>query len=625
MSSIDDAIKAAIQAELQEVSDKLSQQDERFNELKQAYEELSGHVEERGRETQQLREDVDRQKSDAEALDERVKADLDGAITEIKEKLNRHESDEEGQGGLTQLRAKVEGFSEELTKVLGKMEEHGRTVASSKTRTDSFEETLREITRKCDETVSSAEKNQVTLQQVEEITMGVRERQQVVEDSVVKKYDTLWQDVLHAMEELKVTQEQLMKEDLKRRQQDTRREGQSHIKYVTQMVASVHEERRKLAITKDLMTVWQQHTWTSVRRRTGMQWLCNSLASVAKRRQHQSLQRWVRQTSVETLVKQLREEYAAQIPDVQQAIQDSGLPDRCDSLTGIVDSLRKDLDDLAETVKEHSSTLGENSEWAKQTSAVIDDLTQQLDEVKTAAENVLTTCQAQVAEVAGRMDDAEKRVVDLTEAQKAFALAKDVQSIMRDILLIWNSIKQLDVAKADKKDMDSFALETSRREKQSSRRFDDLHSAVTEQLREETLRVHEKCSQLDVKVDESSKQFHHWEQMWEKLAAYVEELVVQVGDLQGTCAQSGGRSKLPSGRTRHRPASATFPREGSERTSETGLVYVNSETVIRRRDVNPDGSPTPSGPADSGLGRPATTMSRPRLRMFMDTNRPMQA
>ncbi|CAE7238274.1 TBP2 [Symbiodinium natans] len=620
MSSVDDAIKAAIQSELQAVvTEKLSQQDERFNELKQAFEELSGRVEERGRETQQLREDVDRQKSDAEALDARVKSDLEAAIKEVKDRLDRHESDEEGLGGLTQLRSKVDGFAEELTKVLAKMEEHGRTVASSKTRTDSCEEALRDVARKCEDAASTVEKNQVTLQQVEEISMGVRERQQVVEDSVVKKYDSLWKDVLKAMEELKVNQEQLMMEDMKRRQQDARREGRSHVKYVTQLVATVHDERRKLALTKDLLTVWQQHTWTSVRRRTGIQWLCNSLASVAKRRQHQFLNRWVRHASIETLVRQLREEYAALIPDVQKAIKDSGLPDRCNSLEQIVEILRKDLNALSETVKEHSTSLEGNASWVEKTGIIIIKLTQRLDEVETKAADVLASSGGRLDEVEARVESCEKQVGDLSEAQKALALAKDVQSIMRDVLLIWNSIKHLDAAKADKKDMDTVALETSKRDRQSTRRIEDMQSQITDQLREETLRVQEKCAQLDVKVDESTRQFLHWEQMWERLAAYVEELVKQVGDMQDGRSNCPG-CRPPSGR-RPRPASATFPRESSERNlheSENGLMYVNSEARIRAPDVNPDAPP----PIDTKTGR-SPVLSRPRLRMFMDSTRPV--
>lgn len=612
MSSIDDVIKAAIQNELQDVSEQLKKQDERFDELKQAFEEVSGHVAERGRETEKLREDVDRQKTDLEALDARTKSDLEASIKEVKDRLDRHENDTEGLAGLVQLRTKVDGFAEELTKILAKMEDHGKTVASSKSRTDKCEETLRDIERKCDDAASTVKTNQDTLQNVEQTCVDVRERQQVVEDQVVKKYDSLWQDVLKEMEKLKVNQEQLMMEDIQRRQLDSRREGRSHVKYVTQLVAAVHDERRKLAIAKDLMTVWQQHTWTSLRRRTGIQWLCASLAGVGKKRQHQFLSRWKRHTSIWTLVKQLREEYIKLIPDVQKEIEASGLPARVRFLEEFVQTLRTELDSLMETVKEHSTALAVNAEWVEKTRVIILDLTQRLDEVDAKVADVLVSCGKRMDEVEARLAVCEKSVDDLSEAQKALALAKDVQSIMRDVLLIWNSIKQLDAAKADKKDMDSFALETSKRDRQSLRRTEDLQSSVTVQLREETLRIQEKCAQLDVKVDESSKQFLHWEQMWERLAAYVEELVKQVGDMQWGRTNCGG-CRPPSGRVRLRPASATFPRDGSE--SENGLVYVNSETRIRATDVHPDTPP----PIERG---PGPGMSRTRQRMFMDPSRP---
>lgn len=535
---------------------------------------------------QQLREDVDRQKSETEALDERVKADLEEMCKPLKETLDRHENDEEGEGGLSQLRAKVNGFAEEMLKMQATMEENGRVVGNSKSRTDTFEDTLRDLSRKCNECVDTVDKSQERLKKIEETSSQVKERQQVVEDSVAKKYEALWQDVLHAMEDLKVSQEEALRLDLQTRSAESRREGQFHIKYVTQLVASVHDERRKLAICKDLMTVWQQHTWAVARRKTGLHWLCSTLNGLAQRRQRKMLDRWVRHASLEDLTRRLREEYETRLQGVQQQIEDSPLHSRCDEFGEAIQALRQQKANHADALQGLQSLLQEHSDRVAEVQSAVGENSKNLEEAIQLVETRHSGHSEHVEEVSSRLVNIDQHIESIFEAHSGFALAKDVQTMMRDTLLIWNSIKQLDAAKLDKKDMDSFAVETSNRDRQSSRRLEDLQQAVTEKLREETLRVQEKCSELDVKVGDSAKQFHHWEQMWEKLAGFVEELVVKVGDLQGgtqsrlhsTPLRSGSRP--PSARTRLGNSDApSFQQHASERSLHESWATVEHVAV----------------------------------------------
>lgn len=139
--------------------------------------------------------------------------------------------------------------------------------------------------------------------------------------------------------------------------------------------------------------------------------------------------------------------------------------------------------------------------------------------------------------------------------------------MIRDVLLIWNSIKQLDTAKADKKDVDSFALETGNRDKLSTRRVEDLEADIASRCRQDTLRSQEKWTEVEGRLDESGRQFRHWEQMWEKLSGFVEDVVQKIGDLQ----QQSGDNKCQLQRcvvppvewraeTTLRGAGQTFPR-----------------------------------------------------------------
>lgn len=614
MSSIDEAIKAAIEEVLQDVRNSISGQDERCKKLEESYEELSGRVEERGREGQQFREELERHQSDKQSSDDRVKVDLEEWGNKLKERLDRHENDEEGEMGLQQLRQKVVDFGEELTKMQAKMEDHSRNVGSSKSRTDGFEETLKELSRQCEEFGTTVTSSQDRLQKVIETSDLVSERQQVVEDSVAKKYESLWQDVLRSMDEMKENQLRTLREDLQRRSEDNRREGQSHVKYVTQLVATVHDERRKLAISKDLLTEWRQHTWTNVRRRTGLHWLCNTLHDLARRRQRKLINRWVRVVSIEDLAQRLREEYAAKVPDVHKALEDLKITERCDQLAGSVESLRSETcskEHVAGLIDKHRSDVEDKLNEHGEKLSKVDDHASSLEKARIDADDRHGKHVEIIQTVEETLSKLEESVGGMSEASASFARSDDVQTVMRDTLLMWNSIKQLDVAKADKKDVDSFAVETSNRDRQSSRRVEDLQAEITDQLREETLRAQEKCSELDAKVEDGAKQFQHWEQMWERLAGFVEELVMKVGDLQGSSGQnrlSGGQlrsgSRPPSARaTRHgQPETPVIPHHFSERslndsysnmeptsggetTAESRMLYVGSAKELGGRGL----------------------------------------
>jgi len=318
------------------------------------------------------------------------------------------------------------------------------------------------------------------------------------------------------------------------------------------------------------------------------------------KRQRKSMNRWVRSTSIEDLAKRLREEYASQIPDVQKAIEDSKLGERCDKLDETLNQLRGETCSavqLDEKMEEHKNFLQLKME-------LVEDVRLRVEgHGKTLVEfDARHSGHAEHAEeVKTRLCAFDQHIDGIFEAHQGFAPAKDVQTMMRDVLLIWNSIKQLDAAKADKKDMDYFAVESSNRDRFSSRKLEDLQTLVGDKLREETLAVQERCSELDLKVDESAKQFRHWEQMWERLAGFVEELVVKVGDLKDNSSQQTrlhstplrGGSRPPSARAKRDETTDRFLFEAVETpsaadtTAESRMLNVGSAKAIGERFFEP--------------------------------------
>merc|ERR1719473_766193 len=147
-----------------------------------------------------------------------------------------------------------------------------------------------------------------------------------------------------------------------------------------------------------------------------------------------------------------------------------------------------------------------------------------------------------------RVDEAMKSIADVNETLVDFSKTKEVQQMMRDILLIWNSIKQLDAAKADKKDVDNFAVEASTRAKRVEQRFEDIESESATRVQEGVMSMHERLQELGGRVEENSRAFRHWQQMWESLAGFVEDLVAKIAEIQGF-----DPSRLPAGAAPPRP------------------------------------------------------------------------
>merc|ERR1712183_663834 len=118
-------------------------------------------------------------------------------------------------------------------------------------------------------------------------------------------------------------------------------------------------------------------------------------------------------------------------------------------------------------------------------------------------------------------------------------------------------------------------------------RIESLEVDLSSRVREEVQRTQERWSNLDMRVDENSKQFRHWEQMWERLAGYVEDLVVKIQELQGTAAAEAARlptasNMRPGSRSREATPQRVVPRSRSELPPTLGHPAASSSTTVER-------------------------------------------
>eukprot|EP00929_Paragymnodinium_shiwhaense_P091101 TRINITY_DN51142_c0_g1_i1.p1 TRINITY_DN51142_c0_g1~~TRINITY_DN51142_c0_g1_i1.p1 ORF type:complete len:675 (+),score=204.25 TRINITY_DN51142_c0_g1_i1:102-2126(+) len=560
MAPVDLAIKELFKEELQEVRDFQTKQDERFTEMEKALQDLSAKVEERRVETGSVKEEVDKLRQEHEAHDERTKSieGLDPAS--LKDRLDRLENDEDGLGGLKQVHDKLETATKDILDLQPKMAEVTRIGSAAKSRTDEFDLLLKQLGRLCEELQATSTSLDERLGKVEISSGSVSVAQQALEDAVARKYETMWQDVLHAIEEMKASQLEELKKESERKRENSRTNAEGMVSYALNLLGASHAERKKLEIGKDLVTAWRHQTWASARRRQGL-WRLHCLF---QRRTRESVGRWNRAASIAHLSDSLRKDTVKLLPDVDQVLKDSGLAERCDKLQSSIKEL-KELNDVSVSVQSLEERLKQDELQ----------LTRRLDALqatlltKEKHEASISEVHDRHREVVGQTEEAlQKRIEEYSERFAALeegvatcSKTKDVQAILRDTLLMWNSIKQLDSAKADKKDLDAFAVSSNERTDTSVRRIDGLEAEVVEHIKHEVAGVQTRWEHLEATVNDNSKQFGHWEKMWEKLAGYVEDLVTKVSDLQAAASAppappaSVAASKLGSVASTLRPAS----------------------------------------------------------------------
>jgi DNA repair exonuclease SbcCD ATPase subunit len=557
------AFKDAIQEELQTFLAEQGKNTERCEELSKAVQDLSGKIVEREQESEKLRAALEKFQQDLEAANEKTQSGLTDECTVIKGRLDKFEDDADGIGGLKQIHERLSNLERTMGETQPKLDENIRLVKDNTTRTDEFDRKMRELAKQLEDMMEALKASDERVTKIEGVSATVSVAQEALEDSVTRKYEVLWADVLNAIKEAQGGQLDVVQKELAEKNEAARIETRSLVNYALNFMASAHGERRQMAVNRGLMQAWKEQTWISARRRLGISYL----HKIAQRRQRSAYDLWHRRHSTSVLCDRLHGQYTGQLKDVYKAMEEgeTDLKGRCGKLDVEVHHLQEKkatkhsldhaIEQLRSTMQEELKALDPINATLKE-HGVVQIRHDELHRGHTDAEATLD------AKVSGLGRD----LADVVEAGTHYAKADEVKGMIRDVLLIWNSIKQIDAAKADKKDVDSFALETGNRDKLSQRRLEDFESDLASKARQESMRTQEKWGEVEGRLDESGRQFRHWEQMWEKLSGFVEDLVTKIGDLQ-----QGGDHKLQTSTLRMPGPGRPPSREGSVSRSRAKL------------------------------------------------------
>jgi len=605
MSDVATAIQELFKGELQQLIDKQSEQAQKTEELDKSLQDLSGKLVEREQEAVQLREGFATFRQELEDSNGKFQALVNEDIAALKARSDRLEDDSDGVGGMKQAHDRLQN----LEKILGPLKEVGdlgavidensRLSKENRTRTEDLDRRFRELSRQLEDSLAKLAASQTRADSAENVVALIEEAQKALEDSVSRKYERLWEDVLRAIEQTKGDQLQAMQTELQQRNESSKNETKSMVKYALDFMASAHGDRRQMAINKNLILAWKEQTWISARRRMGI----SSLHKLMMSRQRSAFNRFVVTTVTEARTSQLcdrlRRQYDDQLTEVAKKSEDGDnrLDQSLKTLSNEVGTLRLEKCSIESVDADLTKLRTEIQEELKAIEPINNKLNAHGQSITRYAEEHRAHREAE-SSLGKQLAETSSGVQDLTELSSTFAKSEEVNNMIRDILMIWNSLKSIDSTKADREYVENFAILSRDKDKLSSRRLEDLEADLATKSRQDVLRVQEKMSEVDTRIDESVKNMRHWEQMWEKLSGLVEDLVTKINDLQGHAADPGGKfpdtlrpvHRMGSRKSLSRAEIPTMPATTAPRaTSEGPGYYISGDAVTPKNHtgVNP--------------------------------------
>ncbi|KFH13806.1 hypothetical protein TGMAS_414550 [Toxoplasma gondii MAS] len=174
-------------------------------------------------------------------------------------------------------------------------------------------------------------------------------------------------------------------------------------------------------------------------------------------------------------MERLRTEFRNSLPDVEAVVRGAVsskikmLEERVNTKDTVIQKIQGDVERLSTKAEEFQDSAGALRERSA-------DLAQILQQVKDEVREELD----READREGRLQKAEELVSDVVEKMSQVARQEEMQSIMKDVLLIWTAVKHLDTAKADKRELDALANEATIRAQHGdlSEKIDDVKTTM---------------------------------------------------------------------------------------------------------------------------------------------------
>jgi len=470
-----------------------------------------------------LQKDLSEKQTLLTTLQDRIQQIEDPVLSQIKEKSGANEQT------MTELMEQIDEFRKDMVEKEKKFVDTLQKAHTAERKAEEFGDSLKEFESNWKSMTKAATASDAKVEAFQEDLANFRQAQDDVHETVSKLREGLFKEVKEALGSFNMQSIQELQKDISKKNDQTKTETKNLVSYALEIMAKVSAERKQTNQRQDLVLAWRNHSWISQRRKLGYITLCR----LFNRRREHTLQRWRHRTDLLSVCAQVADEYKERIPDVHQELDQCGIFSRLQEvevaaqklgnsavqetdITGRVDALREEFDSKLERISEFENELANQS---ASLSRIRDDTQKSHGLVEKVCEE-----RHQTNEKISRIE---------VVLRKEVAHTNEVQGMMKDVLLIWNSIKQLDTAKADKKEIDAMALENANRDKLQQRYVDEMKDRMAGQTNDEVNSLTKNFDFLAHRVDENAQQFQTVQQMLGSLAQFVEELVTKIAENQG--------------------------------------------------------------------------------------------
>lgn len=343
-------------------------------------------------------------------------------------------------------------------------------------------------------------------------------------------------------------------------------------------ILTLTQPSRHLGLT--VVHRWREQAWLASRRKFGLSLLANRIYTIVR----SSFRRWFYQARWASEIERLKEEFKRLVPDVHTLL-DTTVNPRLQILEQGAAAEAHKAELLAERSKEMWSCLQSTMDRALELEHRTKEGTEALAKM-TADLDVHANFRRDAEE---RVQGAEAMVSQLSGQLALLARDDDVKNMMKDILLIWTAVKQLDAAKADRKELENLGVEVTSRNATLSESLQKLEDSNTVQ----DTALGEQISALHSAVKDSKDRYEELAFMFGLVVRLVEDIAnIQFGRIQ---ARLGTTGRAGSGRAEARPNM----RKAFSRTQET--IIGASKTSVAVSSLAGENDDTERGGDSQGV------------------------
>ncbi|CDI87263.1 hypothetical protein, conserved [Eimeria praecox] len=285
-----------------------------------------------------------------------------------------------------------------------------------------------------------------------------------------------------------------------------------------------------------------------------------------------SFRRWLYQARWASEIERVKEEFKMLVPDVDAVLAGTVNP-RLQLLEEGATAEAHKIDALAERNKEVWEYLQSTMERALELEHKAKEGTDALAKMDAALE-IHANFRRSAEE---RVQSAEAMVTQLSGQFALLARDDDVKNMMKDILLIWTAVKQLDAAKADRKELENLGLEVTSKNASLSEGIQKLESYKTVQ----DTALDDRIAALHAEINESKSRHDDLEFMFGLVVRLVEDIAnIQFGKMQTRLGTSG---RLGSGRE-VRPALRKAINRAHETNNGAPKISISVSSLVGEND-----------------------------------------